>query len=69
MPQQYLMPMARNGVTGVTVKSQDLGGAQYGLHQRVVAQTLADQLAEKMTYRTRDPWVGFVKVYTPAARP
>lgn len=62
------MPMARNTVTGVTVKSQDLSGVQYAPHQRVMAQVMADQLAEKMTARGVDTWVGFLKTYTPYRR-
>lgn len=68
MSQKYLLPMARNTVTGATVKNQDLGGVHYSESQRMFAQGLADQLAKKMTDRTKEPWVGFVKFYTPTTR-
>ena len=68
MSQKYLLPMARNTITGVTVKNQDLNGVHYSESQRVLAEGLANQLAEKMTARTKEPWVGFVKLYTPTTR-
>jgi hypothetical protein len=61
------MPMARNTVTGQTVKNQDLNGVHYTTGQRVLAETIAGQLAEKMTARTAVPWVAFVKLYTPGS--
>jgi hypothetical protein len=65
---QYLLPMARNLTTGETVKTQDLTGSRYTLKQMSLAQQAADQLAVKQTDRTRQPWVGFVKPYTPTSR-
>jgi hypothetical protein len=64
----YLLPMARNTVTGQTVKTQDLTGARFELSQRAMAEDMARQLAEKMTNRTREPWQGFVQTYTPSQR-
>jgi hypothetical protein len=64
----YLLPMARNTVTGQTVKTQDLTGARFELSQRALAEDMARQLAEKMTNRTREPWQGFVQTYTPSQR-
>jgi hypothetical protein len=63
--QQYLISKARNTVTGETVKTQDL---RLELNQRSMAQELAQQLADKMTARTRVAWVGFCEVYTPTVR-
>lgn len=60
--------MARNTATGQTVKTQDLTGARFELSQRVLAEDMARQLAEKMTNRTREPWQGFVQTYTPSIR-
>ena len=68
MIQQYLLPMARNAVTGQTVKIQDLAGERFTQHQQVLAESAADQLAERMTARTGDAWVGFVQLYTPTQR-
>jgi hypothetical protein len=68
MSEQYLLPMARNSVTGQTVKNQDLTGARFTQKQRVLAEDIADQLADRMTARTGDKWQGFVKLYTPTYR-
>ena len=68
MSEQYLLPMARNTVTGQTVKTQDLNGLRYTLQQRVLADAAADQCAAKMTARTGDTWQGFVRLYTPTVR-
>ena len=68
MSLQYLLPMARNMITGQTVKTQDLSGVKYTLNQRVLAETAADQCAAKMSARTGDTWQGFVQVYTPRPR-
>jgi len=60
--------MARNTVTGQTVKTQDLTGTRLNLTQRAIAQELADQLAAKMTARTGETWQGFLESYTPTQR-
>ncbi len=64
----YLLPMARNVVTGQTVKTQDLTGARLTQNQMMLAEELARNLAEKMSTRTGVPWVGFVKPYIPSVR-
>jgi hypothetical protein len=61
----YLLPMARNTVTGQTVKTQDLTGGRFQLSQQQQAQNSADRLAESLTQRTREQWQGFVRTYTP----
>lgn len=66
--EQYLLPKARNTVTGQTVKQQDLSGGRFQLHQRDLCQTQADRLAEQMTAKTRQLWTGFVEPYTPRHR-
>lgn len=63
MAQQYLMPKARNLVTGQTVMERSLAG-RLELRQRAMADRQAQILAEKMSRRTSDPWLGFVEVYT-----
>ena len=68
MSEQYLLPMARNTVTGQTVKTQDLDGLRYSLSQRALAESAADRCAAKMTARTGDTWRGFVREYTPRER-
>ncbi len=68
MSQQYLLPMARNLITGQTVKTQDLTGARLQESQYVLAMDLARQLAVKMRDRTNEPWEGFVETYTPTYR-
>ena len=65
---EYLLPMARNLLTGHTVKTQDLTGERFKPSQRALAEDMAQQLADKMTARTRDPWQGFVQTYTPTHR-
>lgn len=60
----YLLPKARNLATGETVKAHDLTGARIQLHQRQVADILAEQLAQKMTARTGDQWRAEVVSYT-----
>jgi hypothetical protein len=62
------MVKARNIVTGQTVKNQDLTGGRLELRQRVIAQELSEQLAEKMSSRTGQKWLGFLEVYTPTSR-
>lgn len=64
MAQQYLMPKARNQLTGETVMEKNLTGSRLELRQRALAETQARVLAEKMTRKTTDPWRGFVDVYT-----
>jgi hypothetical protein len=68
MSEQYLLPMARNSVTGQTVKTQDLTGTRFTQRQRVLAEDTARQLADRMSARTGDAWQGFVKLYTPTVR-
>jgi hypothetical protein len=68
MSEQYLLPMARNMITGQTVKTQDLSGARFSISQRRFAEDMADQCAAKMTARTGDTWQGFVQLYTPTVR-
>ena len=68
MSDRYLLPMARNTVTGQTVKTQDLTGTRFTLAQRRLAEDMADQCAAKMTARTGDLWQGFVAEYTPSYR-
>ena len=68
MSEQYLLPMARNTVTGQTVKSQDLNGTKFTPSQRVLAEEIAGQLADRMTARTGDTWQGFVTPYIPTVR-
>ena len=68
MSEQYLLPMARNTITGQTVKNQDLTGTKFTQRQRMLAEEIAGQLALRMTARTGDEWSGFVKLYTPTVR-
>ena len=65
---EYLLPMARNLLRGQTVKTHDLTGERFKPSQRALAEDMAQQLADKMTARTRDPWQGFVQTYTPTHR-
>jgi hypothetical protein len=64
MTQQYLMPKARNQLTGQTVMERDLTGRRLELRQRALAETVSNQLADKMMRKTAEPWQGFVEVYT-----
>jgi hypothetical protein len=65
---KYLLPMARNTVTNETIKTQELNGVRYSVKQKPVVEMLATQLADRMTARTGDQWVGFVKLYSPISR-
>jgi hypothetical protein len=62
--QQYIMPMARNGRTGQTVKSQDLSGSRLIPSQRRECQLLAERLADQMTQRGPDKWTAVVRPYS-----
>jgi hypothetical protein len=68
MNEQYLLPMARSTVTGQTIKTQDLTGTRFTQKQRVLAEDMSRQLADRMTARTGAEWQGFVKLYTPSER-
>lgn len=68
MTHTYLLPMARNTITGQRIKTQDLTGARFAHSQRVLAQGLAEKLAAQMTARTGDLWTGFLETYTPSVR-
>jgi hypothetical protein len=65
---KYLLPKAKNLTTGQTVKEQDLTGVRYELNQRFLAEKAAERLAEGLSTRTKQPWVGFVEVYEPSVR-
>ena len=64
----YLLPKARNTVTGQTQKIQNLDGYHIPHSQRALAQEQADQLAQGLTDRTGDTWEGFLVEYTPSVR-
>ena len=64
MAQQYLAVKARNLVTGQTVINKDLAGGRLELRQRRLAETQAQQLAEKMSRNTGQSWSALVEVYT-----
>jgi hypothetical protein len=68
MNNRFLLPMARNTITGQTVKTQDLTGGRFNLNQRFLAEEACQQLADKMTSRTKTPWTGFLVEYTPTVR-
>ena len=61
---QYIIPMARNTVTGQTVKQQDLSGSRFQPHQRPVCQQVADILAANMSKRTGQLWAGYCQQYS-----
>lgn len=65
---KYLLPKAKNLTTGQTVKEQDLTGVRYELNQRFLAEKAAERLADKMSIRTKEPWVGFIEEYEPSVR-
>lgn len=64
----FLLAKARNLTTKQTVKNQDLTGYRFTKQQRSIALECANQLAEKMTARTGETWVGFVEEYEPSVR-
>ena len=68
MQQKFLAVKARNTVTHMSVKAQDLTGARFTLAQRALAQESADQLAASMSGRTGELWEGIVEEYTPSVR-
>lgn len=64
----YLLPQARNMITGQTIKTQDLTGTRFGLNQRRLAQDMADQTAARMSARTGVLWEGYLVEYLPSVR-
>lgn len=64
----YLLPKARNTVTGQTQKLQNLDGYHIPPRQRALALEQADQLASGLTDRTGEVWEGYVVEYTPSVR-
>ena len=68
MSEQYLLPMARNMITGQTMKTQDLTGTRFTQSQRKLAEDQCQQFALRLTARTGQTWQGFVKLYTPTHR-
>ena len=64
----YLLPKARNTVTGQTQKIQNLDNYHIPHSQRALAQEQADQLAVSMTERTGETWEGYLVEYTPSVR-
>ncbi len=68
MANTFLLPKARNLQTGQTVKEQDLTGGRFTHAQRALCQEAAERLAQKMSARTGEGWVGFVEEYTPTYR-
>jgi len=60
--------MARSVTTGRTIKTQDLTGARFELHQRALAEDLANQVAARISQRTGETWVGYVEIYTPRTK-
>lgn len=64
----YLLPKARNTLSGATQKTQNLDGYHIPHSQRALAQVQADQLAQTLTERTGEPWQGFLVEYTPSTR-
>jgi acetyl-CoA carboxylase carboxyltransferase component len=63
--KRFLLPMARNTVTGETVKTQELGGSHFTRTQEPLAKIIATKLAEDMTARSGVTWVGFLREYNP----
>ena len=68
MQQKFLVVKARNTVTHMSVKAQDLTGTRFTLAQRALAQESADKLAANMSGRTGELWEGIVEEYTPSVR-
>lgn len=71
MADKIYIIKARNTVTGMTLKQQDLTGNQWPNNKqgRVLAEDLARQFAEKLTARNpEEPWEGFVELHVPSVR-
>ncbi len=62
--QKFIMPMARNSSTGVTVKSVDLAGRRYQPHETRECRLLAERLAQQMTARTGETWEARIVEYS-----
>lgn len=60
----YIIAKARCLETGQTVKSQDLSGRRFQLHEQQECQLVADRLADQMSYRTGNTWQGYCQRYT-----
>ena len=63
--KRFLLPMARNTVTGESVKTQDLNGQHFTQVQSGLAKVIADKLAADLTARTGVQWVGYLRPYNP----
>jgi hypothetical protein len=66
--EQYLICKARCVRTGETQVRMDLTGTRLELRQRAVAEDHAHQMAEQLTARTGELWIGLVEVYSPSVR-
>lgn len=64
----YLLPTARNLLTGQRQKIQDLTGDRLSESQRFIAEAKAQQLADKLTAKTKQPWIAEVIDYVPSER-
>ncbi len=62
----YLLPTARNLLTGQRQKIQDLTGDRLTESQRFIAEEKAQRLADTLTARTREPWIAEVVDYEPS---
>lgn len=61
MKNTYYLPKARSLETGRIVTHIELSGQRFPAHERALCQTLADQLAAKLSLRGRESWVGFTQ--------
>lgn len=68
MQQKFLLPKARNMITGQTIKTQDLTGGRFTFAQRALAEEMAQRLAKDLSNRTRQSWIALVEEYTPTQR-
>jgi hypothetical protein len=62
----YLLPTARNLLSGQRQKIQDLTGDRLTESQRFIAEEKAQRLADTLSARTGDPWIGEVIDYQPS---
>jgi hypothetical protein len=62
----YLLPTARNLLSGQRQKIQDLTGDRLTESQRFIAEEKAQRLADTLSARTGDPWIAEVIDYQPS---
>jgi hypothetical protein len=60
MKTTYIIPKAKNTETGEIVTHMELDGRRFAHYQQAVCQSIANGLAQKLSQRTNQNWIGLV---------